>query len=58
MVEIHKRFRVMGYHGLRRVDLVKFMLERCAQLWYDNVRRSRLVEATPLPWEKFEDLFI
>ena len=48
----------MGYHGPRKVDLVEFVLEGRAQLWYDNVRRSRPAGAAPLSWEEFEDLFM
>ena len=48
----------MGYHGPRRVDLVEFVLEGRAQLWYDNLQRSRPAGAAPLTLEEFEDLLM
>ena len=56
--EMQKRFRAMGYYGPRRVDLVEFVLEGRAQVWYSNVRRSRPAGAAPLSWEEFEELFM
>ena len=58
MAEVQKRFRAMGYYRPRRVDLVGFVLEGRAQIWYDNLRRSRPVGAASLSWEEFEDLFL
>ena len=58
LAEIQKRFRAMGYLGPRRVDLVEFVLEGRAQIWYDNIRRSRPAGVAPLTWEEFEELFM
>ena len=56
--EMNKRFRIMRYLGDRRVELVEFVLEGRAQLWYNNLRRSRPVGVAPLSWEEFQPLFM
>ena len=48
----------MRYLGDHRVELVEFVLEGRAQLWYNNLRRSRPVGVAPLSWEEFQPLFM
>ena len=37
IAEFKKCFKVLGYMGPRKVDLVEFVLKGRAQIWYNNM---------------------
>ena len=47
----------MDYQGPRRVNLVEFVLEGRAQVWFDSLRMSRPEDAAPIAWGEFEERF-
>ncbi|WMV25576.1 hypothetical protein MTR67_018961 [Solanum verrucosum] len=56
--EVYKVLIIMGVTPVEKAELAAFQLNGVAQVWFNQWKERRAVDAGPLDWEKFKVAFL
>jgi len=56
--EVYKVLAIVGVTSVEKVELASYHLKWVAQIWFNQWKEARPVEAGPIEWERFKSDFL